>query len=101
MTEPKAESVPKREALDRSGIPDCEPIMQCSRVERGIIYFPFEPCASCRVKTNELYCRTTYGKNYCTRCMNRGAGVGEYENEGTIHLAGEELKARARANGYL
>lgn len=65
------------------------------------IYFPTENCTACNVATSELYSRTINGKKYCIDCLKKGAGIEEYT--GTIFEAvvSEELKERARKNGFL
>ncbi len=87
--------------IDHGGIPEDEPIMQNARIQAGVIYFPKENCQACHVLTSELYARTLEGKKYCIDCLNKGAGVDEYLNTGLENMVGEELKARARKNGFI
>ncbi len=65
------------------------------------IYFPTENCQACNVATSELYSRTFNGKKYCTDCLKKGAGIEEYTGTLFEAVVSEELKERARKNGFL
>jgi hypothetical protein len=66
-----------------------------------LIYFPVKNCAACGKETSELYSRTIGGKEYCIPCLNRGAGIEEYEANGLGDFVTEKMKAIAKENGFL
>lgn len=76
-------------------------LLQTATVKEGVIYFPIKNCTACNKETRDLYSRTLCGKEYCVVCLNRGAGIQEYYDNGIGNLVSAEMRKRALENGFL